>query len=452
MAQALPGIALILSQRDHVGVVLDDVRRGDTVEVRDSEGRNYGRITARNDVPFGHKIAREARRRGEELLRYGQPIGRVTADFVAGDHVHTHNLISMLSLNPIVDEDRVVVRPASWIREVVLSLLEHNDVPHPAREAMADALVEANLRGIDTHGVRRLTLYLDRIRSGGVDATAYPDIQKRGATILVDGKNGIGHYVATVAADAASAAASEHGIGVALVRNSNHFGFAGYYATRIAQKHQVGIVTSNGQVCVTPRGATRPIFANDPLAVGAAIDPGRFVELDMAMSVTSRAKIAAAAQTGQRLPLGRAVDQNGIETDSPAAALEGGLLPVGGEKGFALLFAIEVLTGVLTGGSYADQVSSKESSPEKPEGTCHFIVAIDVQHAMEVQQFSDRLSDLVRRVKTVSLRPDATQLRFPGEIRWRKRADRLRDGIPLCQGDYDALVGLIRKNGIPTPA
>ena len=452
MSRALPTVALVLSDHDHVGVVLNDVDEGDVVEFRSSEGKTYGDIRARNNIPFGHKIAREARQRGEQLIRYGQPIGNVTADLVPGDHVHTHNLISLLSAQPVVDRDRTVLRPAGWIRQLILSLLERSAVPAPAREAMAEALIEANLRGIDTHGVSRLVSYLDRIRSGGVNAQAQPEIQVRGATVLIDGNNGVGHYVATVAADAVSAAATQHGVGVALVRNSNHFGFAGYYATRIAQRSQIGIVASNGQVCVTPLGAMRPIFANDPLAVAAPIDQRRFLEMDMATSVTSRAKIVLAAQAAQRIPLGQAVDKSGMETDLAAAALEGGLLPLGGIKGFALLFAVEVLTGVLTGGSYADQVSSKEAAPAKPEGTCHFMIAIDIERVMDTRQFCDRLSDLVKRVKSLPLRPNAGQLRFPGELRWQNRAERLEHGIPLGGRDYDALIALAKQYAVPLPA
>jgi SAF domain-containing protein len=99
MAQITPTIALVLSQRDHVGVVLDDVSKGGIVEFRNAEGTSYGSVVARTDIPFGHKIARESRRRREQLLRYGQPIGIVTAELAAGDHVHTHNLISKLSLH-----------------------------------------------------------------------------------------------------------------------------------------------------------------------------------------------------------------------------------------------------------------------------------------------------------------------------------------------------------------
>ena len=145
---------------------------------------------------------------------------------------------------------------------------------------MADAVTEAHLRGVETHGLRRLRPYIERIRSGGVDAAARPQVGAKNALLIVDGRNGIGHHVATVAAKAVSDAARRFGIAVALVRNSNHFGFAGHYATMIAAERQLALVTSNGQVCVAPEGGTQSLLSNNPLAIAAPMRADRFLELD----------------------------------------------------------------------------------------------------------------------------------------------------------------------------
>ena len=148
------------------------------------------------------------------------------------------------------------------------------------------------------------------------------------------------------------------------------FGRGGRLATRIAAQGQLGIVTSNGQICVAPAGATQPLLSNNPLAIAAPLaEPGAFLELDLATSITSRANIVAAARTVAALPAGLAQDAAGHPTRDPAQALAGSLLAFGGPKGFGLLLALEALTGVLAGGAFADQVSSKEAAPEAPEGT-----------------------------------------------------------------------------------
>jgi LDH2 family malate/lactate/ureidoglycolate dehydrogenase len=282
-----------------------------------------------------------------------------------------------------------------------------------------------------------------------VDAKAQPQVQCNGAVLSIDGRNGIGHYVAAYAARAVSDCAREHGIALALVRNSNHFGFAGYYATLIAQRGQLGIVTSNGQVCVGPEGAKIPLLSNDPLAIAAPT--GRddaFLELDLATSATSRANIVEAAKSMTLLPSGWAQDREGKPTCDPRAALDGSLLAFGGAKGFALLLALETMTGVLSGGAYADQVSSKEAAPDAPEGTVHTMIAIDLSKAIGSDAFSHRLDDLLQRLNGLPMKDGAPHPRFPGERRWRLRRDRIRGGMPIAVAEVDDVMGLAKELGI----
>jgi LDH2 family malate/lactate/ureidoglycolate dehydrogenase len=245
--------------------------------------------------------------------------------------------------------------------------------------------------------------------------------------VRIDGRNGIGHYVASFAANAVSDAARQFGIGIALVRNRNHFGFAGYYATLIAGRRQLGIVTSNGQVCVAPEGSTKPLFSNNPIAIAAPT--GRLdscLELDLATSITSRANVVEAARSGRLLPNGWAQDKNGTPTRDPAAALAGSLLAFGAEKGFGLLVALEALTGVISGGAYADLVSSKEAAPDAPEGTAHTMIAIDLEKAIGADLYDQRLDDLLHRLKSLPTRSSAEPIRYPGERRWGLRQQRLK--------------------------
>jgi LDH2 family malate/lactate/ureidoglycolate dehydrogenase len=345
------------------------------------------------------------------------------------------------------------LRPAQWVHELVKSSLQAVGTSAESAQAMADAITEAHLRGVETHGLRRLRSYIARIRSGGVDGKARPQVSGKNALISVDGNNGIGHYVATCAAKAASNAARQSGIAIALVRNSNHFGFAGYYATLIAARKQLGIVTSNGQVCVAPEGAKKPLLSNNPLAIAAPLpNPDRFLELDLATSATSRANIVEAARSGAVLPPGWAQDADGNPTRSPGAALEGSLLAFGGSRGFALLVALEALTGVLCGGAFADQVSSKEAAPNAPEGTAHTMIAIDLEAAVGADSYSDRLEQLVGRLLALPRSAAADAIRYPGERRWKLRSERLRHGIPLSDAEIRDAVRLVKELGIAISA
>ena len=440
--------AVLLAANDDVAAVLESVAAGAAVTVVGASGEAVSTITAQQPIPFGHKIAVRDVAEGRPVLRYGFPIGVATAAIAPGAHVHSHNMRSALS--PVPERTtETVTRPAQWVHDLVSRASQRAGAGGDAAEAMAAALTEAHLRGVETHGLRRLRPYVARLRSGGVDGKAQPQIEAKGSLLMVDGRNGIGHHVATLAARAASEAARRSGIAIALVRNSNHFGFAGHYATLIAAQGQLGIVTSNGQVCVAPEGATQPLLSNNPLAIAAPLArPDAFFELDLATSVTSRANVVAAARAGAPLPTGLAQDANGNPTRDASAALAGSLLAFGGAKGFGLLVALEALTGVLAGGAFADQVSSKEAAPDAAEGTAHTLIAIDLASALGSEAYAQRLDELLRRLAALPVNPAAAPIRYPGERRWALRHERLRDGVPLSEADLGDAVKLANELGL----
>jgi LDH2 family malate/lactate/ureidoglycolate dehydrogenase len=447
--------AVLLTPDDDVAAVLDTVAGGRTVTVTSgASGDPIATLTVGQDIPFGHKVAVRDVAQGQPVRRYGFPIGVATAPIRQGDHVHSHNMRSLLSpgrksesLN--AEPPPSARRPAPWVHRLVKTTLQAVGAYPESADAMADAVTEAHLRGVETHGLRRLRPYIMRMRSGGIDVRSRPTVDPQGALLRVDGHNGIGHHVATFAAKAVGDTARQSGVAMALVRNSNHFGFAGYYATLIAAQRQLGIVTSNGQVCVAPEGAMMSLLSNNPLAIAAPMRRADcFLEMDLATSVTSRQNIVEAARSGVLLPPGWAQDAHGNPTRDPPAALAGSLLAFGGQKGFGLLFALEALTGVLCGGAFADQVSSKEAAPDAPEGTAHVMIAIDLEMALGADTYMARLDELVRRLAALPLGPAAPAVRYPGERRWNLRRERLRDGIPLSEAEIADVTNLAEELGV----
>ena len=442
--------AILLDPSDDVAAVLEAVPAGGTIKVTHAaSGKPAMDVAAQQEIPFGHKVAVRDLARDNPIRRYGWPIGIATAEIRRGEHVHSHNMRSALSPAPRQQSTEIILRPAQWVRALVQGCMEAAGASTESASALAETITEAHLRGVETHGLRRLSPYVARLRTGGVDGKAHPQVSAMRALLHVDGRNGIGHYVASVAARAASEAAREFGAAIALVRNSNHFGFAGYYATLIAAAGQIGIVTSNGQVCVAPEGATRSVLSNNPLAIAAPLpDPDAFLELDLATSATSRANIVEAARVRMPLPSGWAQDASGKPTRDPAAALAGSLLAFGGNRGFGLLVALEALTGVLSGGAFADQVSSKEAAPNLAENTAHTLIAIDLETALGRDAYAQRLDQLVRKLKELPMHSGAPDIRYPGERRWRLRRERLRDGIPLNHADFEAVTRLAKELGV----
>lgn len=450
-----PILAIRLSASDNVATLLTAAHTGDEIAVRDASTGAIRDLSLRAATNFrpGHKIAIERIPTGTEIRKYGLPIGRATVDIASGEHVHVHNIRSNVGSHSTVvtpgDGTRRI--PAEDLRRIIEDCVRTAGASSRAAAHMAEALVEAHLRGVETHGVRRLAPYVERLRAGGVDGHADPEIDTREGVLRVDGRAGIGHHVATVAADAVADAAQACGVAVALVRNSNHFGFAGYYASRIAARGMAAMVTSNGQVLVGPDGARQALFSNDPVAIAAPLPGGMFFEFDMATSVTSRARIVQAAEQGRPIPKGHALDAEGNPTTDAALAAEGILLPFGGDKGFGFIAAIEMLTGILSGGAYADQVASKEADPSVPEGTAHFLMAIDSERACGREALEKRLADMSARIANLSMREGSVAPRHPGKRRWELRVRRLKEGIPVTESEYALLRDLAASSGSEAP-
>ena len=320
---------------------------------------------------------------------------------------------------------------AEALRRFCEALLTSVDVPRLAAGVVADCLVSSNLHGIDTHGVARLPTYIRRINEGAVDPRGEPTIaSRRGAVGLVDGANALGPIAATKAMDLAVQLAREFGIGYVGVRNSNHFSYAAYYCERAAQAGMVGICSSGGEPTVAPWGGVDAFYTNSPIAL-AAPTRSEPVVIDLATSVSSRGNILLAKLLGKPIPVGWAVDAQGRPTTDAEAALRGSVLPMGGAKGYALIVALEVLNGVITGGTYAPKVGSQAAKDGKPAGVPHFFIALDPDPLIGREQFLERMDDLVKATRAARPADPMRPILVPGDRRRAIAAERRETGIPL---------------------
>ena len=258
--------AVLLAPNDNVAAVIAAVDAAVPVVVKlNSSDETVLTVCSRQKIPFGHKIAIKDLAKGSPIVRYDYPIGVATADIKLGDHVHSHNMRSALSPASAEKAPAREIRPADWVRRKTAEVLLAAGASADAAGAMASAISEAHLRGVETHGLRRLRPYLARIRAGGVDPKAQPTKEQHGGLLMIDGRNAIGHYVAAEAAKAVSDAARQFGVAIAIVRNSNHFGFAGYYATLIAQRGQIGICDVEWSGMRRPERREESSFKQQPI-------------------------------------------------------------------------------------------------------------------------------------------------------------------------------------------
>ena len=305
-------------------------------------------------------------------------------------------------------------------------------IGEPDAQDAARILVTGDLMGHATHGVLRLESYGERLRSGAMDAKARIVVEEVApAMVRVDGANALGPLVGMRALREAMGRARSNGVGIALARNSNHFGAIAPYCLIAAQDGFATMICSNASTTIAPTGGAETKLGNNPLGFGVPRPGGRPVILDMAMSVVARGKIRAALAKGERIPDTWATDRDGRATTDPKAALDGFLLPFGGYKGYGLALVVDLLAGVLSGAAYLEHVNSWLDDPEKPGNLGHFFLAIDTARLGSTEWLAQRIGDFDAIIHGTQRADAAVPVRLPGEIELDRLERNRRDGVAM---------------------
>jgi LDH2 family malate/lactate/ureidoglycolate dehydrogenase len=320
----------------------------------------------------------------------------------------------------------------------------------PAHKAsvVADSLVAANLRGVDSHGIQLLTYYIDQLIAMEMDAiTDGAVVTESGACMLFDGRNGIGQWVAETCCGHAIRLAGEHGVGVVTARESNHFGACAWWAQKMRAAGMIGIVFCNASSIVPPWQGRAGRFGTNPICMSV---PGPWL-LDMATTTVAAGKIFKAFINQQpEIPSGWAFDSTGIPTTNTVDAYHGLLMPLGGYKGSGLAFMVEILCAVLSGGALSTEVSGIRFRG-RPVRTSQMYIAIDVARFMPVEEFTARMEKLVGLVKSTPPAPGYDEVMVAGDPEWRMEAERLKNGIPIPDGNWETLVKTAARVGVAAP-
>jgi LDH2 family malate/lactate/ureidoglycolate dehydrogenase len=325
-------------------------------------------------------------------------------------------------------------------------------VPPEDARLVAGCLVEAELWGHPSHGLLRLPWYAARLRAGVIDPAAEPElVVDAGAVAVLDGREGLGHVLAARAARLAVLRARDHGVGAVGVRNSNHFGMAAHFSRMMAEDGCVGVVTTNASPAMAPWGGRDKAVGANPWSIAAPAGRHGVTVMDIANTGVARGKIYAARERGTPIPAGWATDAGGVPTTDPVAAAEGLILPMGGHKGYAISFMMDVLSGVLTGAEFATGVSGPQQA-ERRSGSGHLLVALDVAAFLPPAEFAGRMERLVAEMKSVPPAEGFAEVLVPGELEDRNRARREREGIDLPGVTLAALRELAGTTGVPFDA
>jgi LDH2 family malate/lactate/ureidoglycolate dehydrogenase len=285
----------------------------------------------------------------------------------------------------------------------------------------------------------RIPSYMARIREGVLDARASPSIrQVSPAVAQVDGHNGFGFLAAHKGMAAAIDMAKKIGIGMVSVKHSNHFGMSAWVVQQALDAGMMSLVFTNSSPALPVWGGKAKLMGVSPIACGAPAGKGRPFIVDMAPSVAARGKIYKALRRGEQIPSDWALDKDGRQTQDPAAALEGVMLPMGGPKGSAIALMMDVFSGVLSGSAFAGHVTNPYD-PSRPADVGHFLVAIKPDLFMSIEEFKERMDYLYQRVVGSERMTGTDRIYFPGEIEDLNKEKRLKDGIPLVAAEIQAL-------------
>lgn len=336
------------------------------------------------------------------------------------------------------------------LRDFVRTVFLEAGVGDRHADRLADALVRADLRGVDSHGVARLETYVEKFVNGGFNTD--PDITVTDvgdAAVLVDADDGPGQSATVEAMDVAKERADESGIGIAAVTNSNHFGTAAYYTERASDDDYIGMAMTNVGPDVAPFGGVSRFLGTNPVSFSIPTDLDFPITLDMATSVVAMGKIDHAEKEDAELPADWALDENGDPTTDPESVAA--LRPVGGPKGYGLAIVVDVLCGVLTGVGPSHTVGALYGDYEDPMRLGHFVAAIDVSRFRGVEEFKRDVGQYVDAMKAQETKEGVDEILLPGEPETRTKRENERAGIELNGDARRGVATLAERYGLSLP-
>lgn len=339
-----------------------------------------------------------------------------------------------------------VVVPWDVITPFIADAFHAVGVPREEAEICADVLLESDRRGIESHGVNRFKpIYYDRIKAGiQSPVTNFEVIKKTSTTAVIDGHNGMGQVIGYRAMKMAIEMAKEHGMGMTAVRNSTHYGIAGYYATMATKEGCIGITGTNARPSIAPTFGVENMLGTNPLTIGFPTDEEFPFVLDCATSITQRGKLEYYSKMGKSTPEGMVIGRDGkpitdtdqilkdLTTGKAALAPLGGIgEEMGGYKGYGYATVVEVLSAALQAGSYLRMLTGKKDGKNVPYRLGHFFIAIDTEAFLGLEEFKKTAGNIMRELRSSQKAPNAERIYTAGEKEYEVWLQRKDSGVPI---------------------
>ncbi|HNU91723.1 MAG TPA: Ldh family oxidoreductase [Spirochaetota bacterium] len=328
----------------------------------------------------------------------------------------------------------------------MIDVLEGVGVPAPDAKIVAEVLITADKLGLDSHGMNRLKpIYYDRIRAGILNpVTKIEIVREAPAVAVIDGHDGMGHVISKKAMRMAMDRAKTYGIGMTAVRNSSHYGIAGYYALMAVRENMIGITGTNARPSIAPTFGVENMLGTNPITYGIPTDEDFPFLLDCATSISQRGKIEVYARQGRDVPPGWVIDLDGNTRTDTLKILEdltkgtAALTPLGGigeegggYKGYGYATVVEILCSALQGGGFMKMLTGMRDGKKVPYSLGHYFIAINIEAFIEPGDFKKTAGDILRALRAAKKMPGRDRIYTAGEkehIAWLERRDR---GVPV---------------------
>ncbi len=343
---------------------------------------------------------------------------------------------------------------APTLTQFVLDVLTQCGVSNADAETTAEVLVSTDSWGIFTHGTKALCGYAKRLRAGGLNPKGRPFIEREGpAWALVNGDASIGMVTSVFAMKSAIEKARISGVAVVTVRNSCHFGAAGYYVHLAAQEKMIGLAMANDIPSVAAPGSKGPVLGSNPFAFGAPGGVYPPIMLDISTAIVAGGKVRNTMAEGRPIPSDWLVDSEGLPTtDGNLYPLHASLNPMAGHKGYGLALMIEILSGVLSGAGVRDDIPYWNTGDiSRPTNHGHAFLVIDPAIITGGKRFPDDITSLFRGIKEVPVRSEVGELKIPGEIESNKAEQALKEGIPFPDDVWESLKEAAQDAAVAPP-
>jgi len=315
------------------------------------------------------------------------------------------------------------------LQKITVEALEKAGLSGEDARTAADVLVTTDTFGVLSHGTKNLYPYIEKMRAGGLDAKARPSVEAEGPSwAVINGNASLGMLSGCRAMKLAAEKAEKTGIAYVGVKNSCHFGAAGYYANLAAQRGMIGLSMSNADPNMAIPNSSGVAIGNNPFSFAAPLSGGKSLFLDIALSNVAALKVVMAREKGTAVPASWLIDEDGRPTSDPSGFPERShLQPMAAHKGYGLAMMVETLASVLTGAGILSEVVSWNLKMSEKNRVGHAFIAVDVRQMMPLPEFERRMAQMISELKSAPLAKGASQIFVPGEMEWARRDKALRE-------------------------